>query len=289
MRPGNLKTKIFLDSGNPADTRKAIDMLGFLDGQTTNPSLFAKNPEVKARIDAGNKFTKEEVYAEYKKVVQEVRAVLPNESISIEVYGDANTQAEEMIEWGREMNTWISNAQIKLPTIEAGLVAAQTLTSEGINVNMTLVFSEEQAAAVYAATADRKEGTTVFLSPFIGRLDDIHQNGANLIENILQTYNDKGDDHVEVLGASIRSLDHLLEMFALECDIVTVPFKILREWVDSGMQVPGDDFVYAPAELTTMPYQDISLDEDIHSYNLQHELTDKGLAQFAADWNALVQ
>lgn len=288
MRPDGLKTKVFLDSGDPNETKQALELLGFLDGQTTNPSLFAKNPDVKARIDAGEKFTKEEIYDAYKGIVQEIRSVLQEGSISIEVYADSKTSRDEMVDWGREMHTWIDGAHIKLPTIEAGLDAAEQLTIDGINVNMTLVFSEEQAAAVYAATKHRKAGTSTYLSPFIGRLDDIGQNGVDLIANTLHTYRDEHNEHVEVLAASIRSLEHLMAMFAVECDIVTVPFKILEEWVAAGMTLPGENFVYNATKLEHMPYQDLQLDGHWRDYNIHHDLTDKGLEKFAADWNALL-
>jgi transaldolase len=290
MKLTKLNTKIFLDSGDPNQTKEVLDMFEYLDGQTTNPSLFAKNPAVKARIDAGEKFSKEEIYEAYKEIVQDIRTELPVGSISIEVYADADTSTEEMVQWGREMNTWIDGAHIKLPTIANGLAAAEQLTMEGINVNMTLVFSQEQAAAVYAATSGLAAGTSVFLSPFIGRLDDIGEYGVSLIDNILHSYQDDGDGHVEVLSASIRSLDHLMAMFALECDIVTVPYKILIEWIDASMPLPDRavPFALEAKDLKPILPEQMDLKKDWREYNIQHDLTDQGLVKFAADWNALL-
>src|SRR3989339_1153613 len=97
MRPENLKTRIFLDSGDPLETKKTLNLLGFLDGQTTNPSLVAKNPLVRERLSQGNKFTKEEILAMYKKIVQDISDQIPDGSVSVEVYADFNTKAEEII------------------------------------------------------------------------------------------------------------------------------------------------------------------------------------------------
>src|SRR6185369_13659357 len=107
MRPANLHTKIFLDSGDPAETKEALALLGFLDGQTTNPSLIAKNPAT-----VGKKFSKTEIFDFYKTVVGEISALIPNGSVSIEVYADANTSSDEMLAQAREFFTWIPNAHI---------------------------------------------------------------------------------------------------------------------------------------------------------------------------------
>jgi transaldolase len=198
MKPLDLKTKIFLDSGDPKETAEVLSTLGFLDGQTTNPSLVAKNPET-----VGRKFSQTEIYDFYKGVVQDISKLIPEGSVSIEVYSDSTTKSEDMIKQAHEFNQWIFNAHIKFPTTQEGLKAAETCVKEGIRVNMTLVFSQQQAAAVYAATKGAKKGD-VFLSPFVGRLDDRGENGMDLIKNILEMYN-QGDGHVEVLSASVRS------------------------------------------------------------------------------------
>ena len=103
VRPVGLKTRIFLDSGSAEDTKVILDKLGFLDGQTTNPTYFAKkNPDVLAAVEAGKKFTEEELLEEYKKLAGEISVLVPADgSVSIEVYADENTTAEQMIEQGR--------------------------------------------------------------------------------------------------------------------------------------------------------------------------------------------
>ncbi len=107
---------------------------------------------------------------------------------------------------------------------------------------MTLCFSQAQAAAVYAATRGAKKGE-VFVSPFIGRLDDRGENGMDLIANILKMYG-KGDGHVEVLTASVRTLDHLLCAIKLGSDIITAPLAVLKEWKEKGLPMPKDDYPY---------------------------------------------
>ena len=280
MKPEYIKTKIFLDSGDPMETKAAITLLGFLDGQTTNPSLIAKNPET-----AGKKFAKEELLGFYKGVVQEVSSLIPEGSVSIEVYADKDTNAEEMLNQGREMFAWIPNAHIKYPTTEEGLKAAQQSVKEGMRVNMTLVFSQQQAAAVYAATLGAKKGD-VLLSPFIGRLDDRGENGMELIENILRMYQE-GDGHVEVLTASVRNLGHLLAAVQLGSDILTSPLKVLREWAETGLSMQ-EDFIYKPAGLKAIPYEEVNLAQEWTAFNILHELTDVGINKFAVDWNKLL-
>lgn len=287
MRPENLKTRIFLDGGDPEETKEAIKLLGFLDGQTTNPTLIAKNPSVQQRIKNGIKFSKKEVIEFYQDVVKQISKLIPEGSVSIEVYADASTTAEAMMSEAKEMFSWISNAHIKIPIIKEGLKAAEMAVSEGIRLNMTLCFNEEQAAAVYSATKGAKKGD-VFISPFVGRLDDRGQNGMDLISNILKIYQ-AGDGHVEVLSASIRNIHHFLYSIWLGVDIVTVPFKILKEWANIGLKVPEPSYSYETKGLNAIPFVNINLNRKWQQYNIAHELTDKGLESFAKDWNALIK
>ena len=298
MKPPNLKTKVFVDSGDPDETREMIKLLGFLDGQTTNPTLISKNPEARERIEKGEKFTKEEILRFYKEIVQEISGLIPEGSVSVEVYADKNTRTEEMIEQGREMFSWIPNAHIKFPTTAEGLKAARKAIDEGMRVNMTLCFTQEQAAAVYAATSGAKKGD-VFVSPFIGRLDDRGENGMNLIENILRMYkggDESGsgilyepDSHVEVLTASVRSLAHFLYALHLESHIITSPIKILKEWAEEKNFMPDDNFVYDSTNLDPIAYKDLNLEQDWSVFDISHELTDKGIERFSEDWNALIK
>lgn len=285
-RPINLTSRIFVDGGDANETKVLKDELGFLDGQTTNPSLVAKNPEAKARLDRGEKFTRQQLLDFYKGIVQEVSPLVPGGSVSIEVYADASTSAHQMFEQGKEMWAWIPNAHIKYPTTKAGLEAAELSVKEGMRVNMTLVFTQAQAAAVYAATHGAVKGQ-VFVSPFVGRLDDIGENGMDLIKNIIEMYK-AGDGHVEVLTASVRTIDHFLYALALRSDIITAPANVLYEWQRTGMSLPSKEYIYETKKLAPIPYQNYDLNTDWRSLDITHQLTDKGLQRFADDWNQLL-
>lgn len=287
MRQETITSRIFLDGGDSKETKTHLELLGFLDGQTTNPSLVAKNPEARKRLERGEKFTQKELLQFYKTIVQEISVLVPHGSISIEVYADHKTTAEHMLAQGREMYTWIPNAHIKFPTTHEGLIAAQQAVSEKMRINMTLAFSQEQAAAVYAATRGAVKGQ-VFISPFVGRLDDRGENGISLIKNIIEMYKG-GDGHVEVLTASVRSLDHFLYALALRSDIITSPAKILQEWHAGGMKLPETDFVYDAKDLKPLPYQELDLAEDWNTFDIKHDLTDSGVEKFSADWNTLIR
>ena len=287
MRPANLNTKIFLDSGDPAETKEAIKLLGFLDGQTTNPTLIAKNPEAQERLEKGEKFSAQEIFDFYKVVVEEISTSIPQGSVSVEVYADQNTTTEEMIKQGQELFSWIPNAHIKLPIIDQGLRAAEQVVKAGVKVNMTLCFSQEQAAAVQVACQAAVKGD-VFVSPFVGRLDDQGKNGMDLIANIIKMYQAAGGQ-VEVLTASVRTYDHFQYALKLGSDIITAPFKILKEWSEKGLEMPANDWQYDSDDLAPIPYQDLDLKKYWTDYNIKHELTDTGLQKFSDDWNALIK
>jgi transaldolase len=287
MRPEHLKTRIFLDGGNPGETKEIINSLGFLDGQTTNPTLISKNPGVKERLQKGEKFTREELSSYYREVVKTISAMIPQGSISVEVYADAVSSADQMLAQGREMFTWIPNAHIKFPSSSHGLDAASRAVREHMRVNMTLCFTQSQAAAVYAATGGAKKGE-VFVSPFIGRLDDKGINGMDLIANIMRMY-EKGDGHVELLTASVRNLDHFVYALKLGSDIITSPFEVLKEWGEKGMPLPEADYAYDKPGLKPIPYAEIDLSRPWQEYDIRHELTDKGMERFSQDWNSLLK
>lgn len=282
-----MKTKVFLDSGDPEETRKAFLLMGFLDGQTTNPSLIAKNPQAQEQLSKGKKFSHDEVYSFYQNVIKEIYQIIPKGSISVEVYADKKTPIEYMIKQALLMNSWIPNAHIKLPVTASGLRAAEILVKKGIKVNMTLCFSQQQAAAVYSATKSAKKGQ-VFISPFIGRLDDRGVNGLDLIKNCLEMYKN-GDNHVEVLVASVRSLDHLLASFALGANIVTAPYAILKNWKEKTSLKPVENFKYPVDNLKAIEYEEMDLNKPWTQFNINHELTDIGIDKFCADWNQLIK
>ena len=276
------RTRILVDGGDPEETRAIKKLLGFVDGQTTNPSLIAKNPEIAELVRSGHKLTPQQESDEYRKIVRAISPLVGDAGVSIEVFGDLHTPAEHMYQQGREMFSWIPNAYVKYPCTPEGLKAAERSVREGIRVNITLCFSQEQAAAVYSAT--RGTQAPAYVSPFIGRLDDIGQNGVDVVSNIKRMYA-RGDGHVLVLAASIRSLAHLLCCFSLEADLVTVPGKILREWADAGFPQPDASFAYPPKG-SRIEYREFDLEQPWQRFNIEHELTTKGVEKFAADYRA---
>lgn len=212
-----LNMKFFVDTADTAEIRE-LASLGLLDGVTTNPSLIAK---------AGRDF---------KTIIAEICEIVKG-PVSAEV---AATDAEGMLAEGRILAKIAPNVTVKVPLTWDGLKACRTLTNEGTMVNVTLCFSANQA--LLAA----KAGAT-FVSPFIGRLDDIGLDGMDLIREIRQIYDNYPSFGTEILAASIRTVNHVKDAALIGADVVTVP----------------------PAVLKTL---------------VKHPLTDKGLEAFLADW-----
>ena len=278
-------TKLFIDGGDPKETAEATRLLheaGYkgLDGQTTNPSLVAKNPDIAAQIEEGNKLTKDTLLSKYREIVQKIEKSAPGD-FSIEVYADANTTADEMVEQAREMNSWIESAVIKLPTIEAGLEAAEQLKGE-MKLNMTLCFFFFFSAAVYYAICGAS--LPVFVSPFVGRLDDAGFDGMQHVRNVLQMYK-QGDGHTHVLSASFRRQESFLETIRLGVQAVTINFDLFGPWAKEGFPLE----VNYSSDGKDIPYQEIDITQDWRSFDIQHELTEVGLQKFADDWNSLIR
>jgi transaldolase len=285
------KTRILVDGGDPNETRRIKDLLGFVDGQTTNPSLIAKNPEIRHLLDSGQVLSAEQEKDEYRKIVRTISPMVGDAGVSIEVFADFNTTAQQMLSQGEEMFSWIPNAYIKYPCTHEGLRAAQMSVERGIRVNITLCFSQSQAAAVYTATRESKH--PVYVSPFVGRLDDRGENGMNLIENIKKMYA-SGDGHVYILAASIRNLDHLFYSFALGVELVTVPTKVLENWAAQNFPMPASYFCYNPvsstgAALKSIPYETMDLSRSWESFDISHELTTRGIEKFVADYQSTLR
>lgn len=286
--------KIFLDSGDPEETRKAKGLIGTIDGQTTNPSLVAKNPDVQKRIADGKKLTKAELLALYKEMIEAIEKETAG-PVSVEVYADWNSTAKDMLEQAADMATWGNNIYMKFPAIPEGIKAAQEFTqNQGGRVNMTLVFDQQQAAAVFEAT---KHGSSPsFISPFIGRWDDRGYNGMDLIKNIGKQYRSyekktQKESHVRILAASIRNLDHLYASIYMGVDAVTIPYSLIQEWIQDQKWVPDQHYRYDPDGLKSLIYQDIPMGQPLESYTIDTEkgtLLDEGLQKFVKDWNNLL-
>lgn len=209
--------KFFIDTANLDEIREANE-LGLIDGVTTNPSLVAKEGDV-----------------DFKEHIAKICEMVKGD-VSVEVTA---LDTDGMLQQGREFAEIASNVVVKCPLTLEGLKATRILKKEGIPVNVTLCFSATQA--ILAAKAGAK-----YVSPFIGRLDDIGQNGMQLISDIVQIYDNYGYA-TEVLAASIRHPVHIVEAALLGADVATIPFKVIQQLV-------------------------------------KHPLTDKGLESFLSDW-----
>ncbi|RJL08753.1 fructose-6-phosphate aldolase [Paracoccus siganidrum] len=208
--------KFFVDTADTAAIKELND-LGMVDGVTTNPSLILK---------AGRDITE---------VTREICQMVAG-PVSAEVVAE---KAEDMIREGKVLAQIADNITVKVPLTWDGLKACRALSGDGHKVNVTLCFSPAQA--ILAA----KAGAT-FISPFIGRLDDIHIDGMDLIADIREIYDNYGFE-TEILAASIRSVNHIIEAAKIGADVITAPPSVIKSMAN-------------------------------------HVLTDKGLAQFNADW-----
>ncbi|MFB5759791.1 fructose-6-phosphate aldolase [Paenibacillus medicaginis] len=188
--------KFFLDTGNIEEIKR-IERLGLVDGVTTNPSLIAKEGRV------------------FKEVIQEICSIVKG-PVSAEVIG---LKAEEMLKEAYEIAKWASNVVIKLPMTEDGLYACHELSKNGIKTNVTLIFSAAQG--LMAA----KAGAT-FISPFVGRLDDIAVDGLQLIRDLRQIL-DFHDLKSEIIAASIRNIKHVEDAALAGSHIATIPGSLL--------------------------------------------------------------
>ncbi len=192
--------KLFIDTANVEDIRKANDM-GVICGVTTNPSLIAKEGR------------------DFNEVIKEIASIVDG-PISGEVKA-TTTDAEGMVKEGREIAAIHPNMVVKIPMTVEGLKAVKVLSAEGIKTNVTLIFSANQALLAARAGA-------TFVSPFLGRLDDINQPGISLIEDIVKIFENYGLE-TEVIAASIRSTVHVNDCALAGADIATIPYSVIEQ------------------------------------------------------------
>jgi transaldolase len=211
--------KFFLDTANIDEIRK-VNELGILDGVTTNPSLIAKEKR------------------DFRQTIVEICGIVSG-PVSAET---VSLDWEGMVREGRELTRWAPNVYVKVPLTPDGLRAVRTLSDEGIKTNVTLVFSAPQG--LLAA----KAGATI-VSPFVGRLDDIGQDGMVLIQDLREIYDNYGLES-EILTASVRHPIHVIQAAKAGSDIATMPYAVIMA-------------------LT------------------KHPLTDRGIERFLADWRTL--
>jgi transaldolase len=213
--------RLFLDTANIEEIREAAK-LGVISGITTNPSLVAK-----------------EERADLRGVIQEITAIIDG-PVSVEVL---STEPEAMIEEAMELSSWSPNVVVKIPVSAKGLEATSALSKKGIKVNFTLCFSLNQA--ILGALAGAK-----YVSPFVGRLDDVGHDGMQLVAEIVKVFQ-LYDFSTEVIAASIRHPLHCVAAAKAGAQIVTVPYRVLMQMI-------------------------------------QHPLTDVGIARFVQDWQRVV-
>lgn len=211
--------KLFIDTANVDEIREIAEW-GVVDGVTTNPSLIAKEKR------------------DFKEVVTEITGIVDG-PISAEV---VSLKHEEMVEEAKDLAKIHKNIIIKIPMTEEGLIAVKELHAIGIKTNVTLVFTATQALLAAKAGAS-------YVSPFLGRLDDISSDGLTLIEEIMDIF-DNYSYETEVIAASIRHPMHVVECARLGCDIATVPYKVFKQM-------------------------------------LNHPLTDSGIEKFLKDWESV--
>ena len=211
--------KFFIDTANVEDIRKANDM-GIICGVTTNPSLIAKEGR------------------DFNQVIVEIASIVDG-PISGEVKA-TTTDAEGMIKEGREIAAIHPNMIVKIPMTTEGLKAVKVLTAEGIKTNVTLIFSANQALLAARAGA-------TYVSPFLGRLDDISVCGTDLIRDIVEIFEVAGID-TEIIAASVRHPMHVTECALAGADIATVPYKVLEQMThhpltDQGIEKFQKDYL----------------------------------------------
>lgn len=210
--------KFFIDTANVEDIRKANDM-GVICGVTTNPSLIAKEGR------------------DFGEVIKEITSIVDG-PISGEVKATTE-KAEDMIKEGREIAAIHPNMVVKIPMTVEGLKATKVLAQEGIKVNVTLIFSANQALLAARAGA-------AYVSPFLGRLDDISQTGVQLIEDIVAMFSNY-DIQTEIICASVRNPIHVTDCALAGADIATVPYKVIEQMVhhpltDAGIEKFKEDY-----------------------------------------------
>jgi transaldolase len=214
--------RLFLDTANVEHISHGVRM-GVITGVTTNPSLVSKEGKV-----------------DYKQLVQKICSIVPG-PVSTEVL---STDVAGMLTEARQIARWAKNVVVKIPACLEGIEATHQLSSEGIKVNLTLCFSVNQALLGAAAGA-------AYISPFVGRLDDIGENGMRLIKEIVNVFQKYPEIKTEIIAASIRHPQHCVEAAQAGAPIATIPYQVLLQMV-------------------------------------KHPLTDTGISRFQEDWRKVM-
>lgn len=298
-----------LDSGDPEEF-KAIATLAkehneVLFGATTNPTLVAKKL-------AGKKVSQGEAFELQKQIVLEITTIVPG-PVSAEVYADEKTTADEMAQQGREMSKWHERVVVKLPTTIEGFMARTILRREKVAINNTLIFSPQQVFAVclhekliqkeFTARQESDENMwPPFISPFVGRLDDVGVDGMAVVEHAMRLK--RAHDFTPlILLSSVRRVEHMKRGLDCEVDLITSPGKVYQEWfpltaeernaIDTKSYTTNlkpVSFWDPPAELLAINSVDAFIEtlKAVRLLDIGHTLTDKGIARFSDDWKAII-
>lgn len=297
-------TKFILDSGDPEEYKEIADLArekgSEIWGGTTNPSLIAKKL-------SGEKITQEEAFAKQKDIVFQLLDIVPG-AVSAEVYADSTTTSDQMIEQGREIGKWHERVVVKLPTTLEGFKARSALRLDKIPTNNTLVFSQEQIFAIclHEEIIQRQNPTNnlypPFISPFVGRLDDQDFNGMDLIASGMDLKN-MFNAELWMLEASVRVTEDFKKGIQLHSELITAPAKTYREWFElteeERKKIHSDEHEESllsipvwnpPLQLLTIE----TLEEfqkliESGTLNINHPLTEKGIARFTEDWAAILK
>lgn len=297
-------TRFILDSGDPDEYREIADLAkekgSELWGGTTNPTLIAKKL-------AGQKVSPTEAIMHQKEIILELASIVTG-AVSAEVYADTATTAEQMAEQGREIATWHERVFVKLPTNIEGFKARTILRQEGVPINNTLVFSQEQIFAIclheeiVMRETPSKTLWPPFISPFVGRLDDLDFDGMDLVADgmaIKKMFNAP----TWMLEASVRMIEDFKRGIQLKSELITAPAKVYKDWFslsdEERSQIHPQDHeealnripTWEPplALLTTQSIDDFMKLIESGTLNVNHPLTDKGILKFTEDWSAILK
>jgi transaldolase len=298
-------TKFLLDSGDPDEYREisqiAKDNGTQLWGSTTNPSLIAKKL-------SGKKLNVKQAFALQKDLVLEIVSIVPG-AVSAEVYAAPETTAEEMIEQGKDIATWHERVVVKLPTNIEGFKARTALRKEKIMTNNTLVFSQQQIFAIclHEYIMQKLYGPTnevypPFISPFVGRLDDIGEDGMSLVEHGMRIK--QGFDMILpssklaiwMLEASVRTNEHIQRGMETGTELITAPAKIYKQWFAKTASENAPTQSLIPQSIWT-PTEELTKIDTIEGFmeaittgklDISHQLTEKGIVKFVEDWKTIL-
>lgn len=302
-------TKFLLDSGDPEEYKQIQELAkkngNEIWGATTNPSLIAKKL-------AGKKVTLEKSFELQKQIVLEIIDIVPG-AVSAEVYADQNTTAEEMTQQGIEISKWHKRITVKLPTTLEGFKARTELRRQSIPVNNTLVFSQQQVFAIclHEQIIQKTFGPTTeayppFISPFVGRLDDIGTDGMSFVENAMKIKKlftlplPQTELAIWMLEASVRSIEHLKKGLEANVELITAPAKAYQEWFnlpeEEKQRINTSAVNLRPVDLwePSQHYFDIdSLEEffeliESDTVSIKDTLTENGIIRFAKDWKEIL-